>query len=53
MKNLDTNEWQYIVQAMLSITIKGNDAHAFVSLIDKLNHQVELSIKKDEKQDSK
>ena len=49
MKALEVHEWQYITKALLSLQIPANDARAFIDLIDKLEHQTELAMKRDNK----
>lgn len=51
MKGLETHEWQYIMQVLQATQIKGSDAPAFVELLEKLGHQTELSMKRDNKKE--
>jgi len=49
-KRIETSEWMFIVNALETITITGKDARGFVAILDKLGHQVELSIARDNKE---
>jgi len=49
MKAIESSEWQYILKALLSLQINAADAKAFVVLIEKIEHQGELSIKREQK----
>jgi len=48
-KTLETSEWMFILKALETISISGKDARGFVTILDKLGHQVEASMKKDSK----
>jgi|TARA_R110000824_G_scaffold102754_2_gene244528 hypothetical protein len=49
MKILETNEWKFIIDALMTMNVRGEDARAFVGIIDKLNHQFDLSSQREQK----
>ena len=47
MNVLESNEWEFIIQALHSMQIQGKDALAFVEIIKKLQHQQSLQTKRE------
>ena len=47
MNVLESNEWTFIIQALLSMQVQGKDAMAFVEIIKKLEHQQSLQAKRE------
>tara|TARA_R100000329_G_C7505518_1_gene177989 strand:+ start:333 stop:509 length:177 start_codon:yes stop_codon:yes gene_type:complete len=48
-KRLETTEWMFLIKALEMLTISGKDVRKFIEILDKVEHQTELSMARDNK----
>tara|TARA_R100000742_G_scaffold4279_1_gene1671 strand:- start:21561 stop:21731 length:171 start_codon:yes stop_codon:yes gene_type:complete len=49
-KKLEASEWMFIIKSLQAISITGKDARGFVNILDKVEHQCQLSIERENKE---
>ena len=49
-KKLEASEWMFIIKSLQAVSISGKDARQFVNILDKVEHQCQLSIDRENKE---